>query len=243
MKPRSSANDLPIPLLACLAAAAAATAPRPAHAKGSPLHWQSAFPVRSSAAGDVYFSARYFQPASGWHDLAVWRHGNDFLHRKTDGRLDLYVVSGHKGATSYRYRLFDRGRHVVIDVDHANLYRIGLFFDWFGLAHVVDRPKQAYSLTRTAARADEPECGCSWVLLERRQGKTASSASRICWSAAWGIPLRIRDKTAAGAWHDSFVVKSVRPVVRGTVAWQIPPTPAGWTRFDANQEINPSQGD
>ncbi len=214
----------------------------PPHAQASPVTWQTAFPLRASAAGDIYFSARYFESSSGWHQLEVWRHGERFLHRRTDGKLDLYVVARAKGPQAYDYRVFDHRRHVAIDVDHGNLYRIGVFLDWFALAHVLDRPKQSHSLARTAARADEVRRGCDWILLERHQ-KNATRRSRICWSAKWGVPLRIRDNTHGDVWEDRFVIESVRAVGQGTVAWEIPSLPAGWARFDANKEIDPSQGD
>jgi hypothetical protein len=232
------------PTLKLLAATAVISmvAPNSGLAGKSLLTWESAFPLQSSGEAGVYFSARYFEPSSGWHDLEVWRHAERFLHRRTDGQLDLYVVAGPDGPPSYSYRVLDQRRHVVIDVDHANLYRIGVFHDWFGLAHVLDRPRQSYRLQRTAARQDERERGCRWVLLRRGRAQ-ANHDTRICWSAAWGIPLRIREATAKGRWEDRFVIQSVQAMEQGPTAWSVPPTPTGWARFDANQEINPHQGD
>jgi hypothetical protein len=206
------------------------------------LTWEKAFPLQASARGDVHFLAKYFEPTSGWHDLEVWRHDKRFLHRKTDHALDLYAVARSRGPLTYDYRVLDGKRHVAISVEHGNLYRIGVFLDWFGLAHVLDRPKQSYSLTRTRPLADEPQRGCDWVMLERGGGEGVSR-SRICWSARWGVPLAIRDQGAQDVWQDRFITESVHHVARGTVAWEMPPTPTGWVHFNANQEIAPSRGD
>jgi hypothetical protein len=213
-----------------------------AQAADAPLTWEKAFPLRGQAMGDVYYAAKYFEPRSGWHELEVWRHNQSFLHRQTDGKLDIYVTTLPGGPAAYNYEVFDQQRHLVIDVDQTNLYRLGIFLDWFGLAHIVDRPKGSFSLTRTAPRADEPQAGCQWVTIEQRNAK-AVAKSRVCWSSEWGVPLRIRNNTEGDAWEDRFVLGTVRAVAPGTVVWKTPPPPANWGHYDADSAIDKSQGD
>ena len=98
------------------------------------------------------------------HRLELWRHGRAFLHRRTDDSLDLYVVASGR-AGDYDYRFFDHRRHLVTGVKRDNLYRIGVFSDWFGLAHVVERPKVAFEVrAATGPNPGGPRRDCVWRL-------------------------------------------------------------------------------
>ena len=229
------------------------------------LDWEAAFPIET-AAKDVHLEAHFLGSDGTTHRLQLWRHGTQFLHRRTDEVLDLYLSkAGNKG--DYAYRLIDHRRRVSMDVRRNQLYRIGVFSDWFGLAHVLDRPKSEF-----VARAVDPlpqekkerQMDCAWRLLVRG-GKESPDRSRICWSAEWGLPLAIRTRGPKGEWIERFTVDLVEGISPSVVEpWEgstppatssarqsqtaltrsvdglaLPPVPDGYAYFDTGSEIDP----
>jgi hypothetical protein len=161
------------------------------------------------------------------------------LHRRTDDILDLFLrQAGKKG--DYTYRLIDHRRRMSMEVSRNQLYRIGVFSDWFGLAHVLDRPKAEFAVHAVAPLPSEKLKDCSWRLLVRG-GKQAQDQTRICWSAKWGLPMSIRVRAAKGEWVEQFSADRVRESFPGEVT--LPPVPDGYASFDAGNEIDPKQGD
>ncbi len=179
----------------------------PLSAREASLSWESAFPV-TAAKGEVYLDAHFVGSDGASHRLQLWRKGTEFLHRKTDEALDLYLEH-LDGKDDYTYRLLDHRRRLLIGVNRNHLYRIGVFSDWFGLAHVLDRPKTQYSVRAAAPLPDEEQRACTWRLLIR-QGEESSSQSRVCWSAQWGLPLVIRTPGPKGMWIDQFKINGSR---------------------------------
>lgn len=209
------------------------------------LDWEAAFPIES-AAPDVYLDAHFVGSDGSSHRLQLWRHGTAFVHRRTDESLDLYLSQvGKKG--DYAYRLVDHRRRVSTDVRRNQLYRIGVFSDWFGLAHVLDRPKSEFVVRAIAPlpkerQPKEGQTDCSWRILVRGR-KASADESRICWSTEWGLPLAIRIRGPKGEWIDRFTVdrvETISPAVDGTA---FPPVPDGYAYFDAGNEIDPKAGD
>jgi hypothetical protein len=223
--------------------------------KAASLTWERAFPVDAEAQ-QVHFVASFAGKDGGRHTLEVWRRGEAFLRRTTDGQLDMYVVARRGRSGDYDYRLFDHRRHVVTDVERANLYRIGVFSDWFGLAHVVEHPKVAFDLTPAdppgrGRGVSAPRLDCLWreLRLGPRSGQSQSGAepsrARICWSARLGAPMVIAEPTGKDEWNERFVIERVEPAsaTAGRGPETVPATPAGWSRIDANREIDPTAGD
>ncbi len=209
-------------------------------ARPADLSWEDAFPI-DHAKSEVHLDAHFVGSDGLPHRLQLWRRGRERLHRRTDDALDLYLEKAD-GQADYRYRLVDHRRKLSIDVNRVHLYRIGVFSDWFGLAHVLDRPKTAFSVRTVAALAGERRPDCVWRLLVRETPKGADR-SRICWSSAWGVPLVIRTASRDGGWIDRLVVDSVdgEPIAAGTV--DLPARPPGYASFDAGKEIAPEAGD
>jgi hypothetical protein len=218
------------------------------------LTWERAFPVDAEAE-HVHFVASFAGKDGGRHTLEVWRRGETFLRRTTDGQLDMYVVARRGRSGDYDYRLFDHRRHVVTDVARANLYRIGVFSDWFGLAHIVEHPKVAFDLSQAdppgpGRGASVPRVDCLWreLRLDPRSGQAGGqpSRARICWSARLGAPMVIAEPAVGtDVWEERFVIERVQPspVSARRDPETVPATPSGWTRIDANQEIDPGAGD
>jgi hypothetical protein len=222
----------------------------PALADQAALDWEAAFPVES-AARDVYVEAHYLGSDGVAHRLQLWRHGTEFLHRRTDEALDLYLSqAGSRG--DYAYRLIDHRRRLSMDVKRNQLYRIGVFSDWFGLAHVLDRPKSEYvvravsplseEVSKDRRSARQARMDCSWRLLVSG-GKESPQRSRICWSAQWGVPLAIRTRGSKGEWIERFVVDQAHGITTSATDAALPPFPEGYAHFDAGKEIDIKQED
>jgi hypothetical protein len=212
----------------------------PAFAEPAVLDWESAFPVES-AARDVYVDAHFLGSDGNPHRLQIWRHGSEFLHRRTDEALDLYLSrAGVKG--DYTYRLIDHHRRVSMAVTRNQLYRIGVFSDWFGLAHVLDRPKSEFVVRAVTPLPKERAADCSWRLMVRG-GKGAAERSRICWSTQWGLPLAIRTLGPKGEWIERFSVDRVEGISPSVDGLTMPRLPDDYVSFDAGSEIDPKVGD
>jgi hypothetical protein len=212
---------------------------REASARPADLSWDEAFATGVSKR-EVYLDAHFTGSDGKHHRLQLWRRGAEFLHRRTDDVLDLYLERAD--AADYRYRLFDHQRRVSIAANRGHLYRIGVFSDWFGLAHVVDRPKTRFTVRAVPALPDERARDCAWRLLVR-ETPAGTDRSRICWAASWGAPMVIRAEGPKGSWVDRFVVDRLVDSPRSADAMALPPTPDGYAFFDAGKEIAPETGD
>jgi len=214
------------------------------------LTWEKAFSLQQAPA-NVHFVARFSGQDGVRHRLEVWRYGRDFLRRKTDDALDLYVAARAKDPGEYDYRFVDHRRHMVTDVQRSNLYRVGVFSDWFGLAHVLDRPRSAFALTPASAPAAEGprdtvgagQRSCVWR--ELRVAPVAGQAgaeARICWSNRWALPLAIYQHLADGSWGETVAIEEVGDARVTQEARRLPPPPPSYGHIDANDQIAPQHG-
>ena len=202
--------------------------------------WQIAFPVES-AARNVHLDAHFVGSDGTAHRLQLWRHGSEFLHRRTDDVLDLFLrQAGKKG--DYTCRLIDHRRRVAMDVSRNQLYRIGVFSDWFGLAHVLDRPKTEFAVRDVPPLPKERLKDCAWRLLVRGN-QQAQDHTRVCWSAKWGLPMAIRVRGVKGEWIEQFGADRVEEISPSADGLALPPVPDGYASFDAGNEIDPKEGD
>ena len=213
---------------------------RTVFAEPAAFEWEAAFPVES-AIKDVYLDAHFVGSDGATHRLQLWRRGSEFLHRRTDALLDLYLRQTEKKG-DYAYRLIDHRRRVSMDVSRNQLYRIGVFSDWFGLAHVLDRPKAEFVVRVVPPLPKERLTDCSWRLLVRG-GKQTKDHARICWSTKWGLPMSIRGRGAKGEWSDQFSVDRVEEISPSVDGLTLPAVPEGYASFNADNEIDPKQGD
>ncbi len=121
--------------------------------------------------------------------------------------IDLYVEKS--GSGEYEYRLIDHDRKILIRADRTTLYRIGVFSDWIGLAHVLKVPRGGYRVTEAARQSPASLRGeCVWKRLELVM--PISSTSEVCWSSAWGLPLEIGHNGENEGWKSRFWVQEVR---------------------------------
>jgi hypothetical protein len=174
-------------------------------AEDASSQWEAAFPTRD-APQQVYFRAGYHDDLGRTHRLEVWREADLRLRRRTDETIDLYVEKS--GSGEYEYRLIDHDRKILIRADRATLYRIGVFSDWIGLAHVLNIPRSGYRVTGAARQSPASLRGeCVWKRLELLM--PVSSTSEVCWSSAWGLPLEIGAQGGKDGWESRFLVQEV----------------------------------
>jgi hypothetical protein len=210
-------------------------------AEPAALDWEAAFPV-DSAARHIYLDAHFVGSDGEAHRLQLWRHGGEFLHRRTDASLDLYLRQVGERKGDYAYRLIDHRRRVSMDVSRHQLYRIGVFSDWFGLAHVLDRPKTVFMVRAVSPLPKERPKDCTWRLLVRGD-KASQDHVRICWSAKWGLPMSIRVQGQKGEWLEQFGMDEVKELSPSVEEVGLPSVPKGYASFNAGDEIEPKQGD
>lgn len=173
--------------------------------------WEAAFPTRA-APPQVHFRAVYRDDFGGTHRLEVWRQADLRLRRRTDEAIDLYVEKSASG--EYLYRLIDHDRKILIRADRTALYRIGVFSDWIGLAHVLNIPRGGYRVTAAARQSPASLRGeCVWKRLELVM--PAARESEICWSSRWGLPLEIGTQSEQDGWESRFLVQQVESFAPG----------------------------
>jgi hypothetical protein len=166
--------------------------------------WEAAFPTRG-APSQVHFRAVYRDGFDRAHELEVWREADLRLRRRTDDSIDLYVEKSVSG--EYEYRLVDHDRNMLIRADRTTLYRIGVFSDWIGLAHVLKVPRGEYRIMPAVRQSPASLRGeCLWQRLELTL--PSSAPTEICWSSRWGLPLEI-GTDAKNGFRSRFSVEEV----------------------------------
>jgi hypothetical protein len=210
--------------LLCLAAAATV------RAEDVRSEWETAFPIRA-APPQVHFRAVYRDDVGGAHELEVWRQSDLRLRRSTDAAIELYVEKSASG--EYEYRLIDHRRKLLVHADRTALYRIGIFSDWLGLAHVLDIPRGEYRVTQAARQSPASLRGeCVWKRLELRM--PGSSTREICWSARWGLPLEIATASERDGWNSRFSIQEVGTFAPGPEIFAV--TREGLVEIDAGSD-------
>ena len=173
----------------------------------------------------AHFTASY-QDARGPHTVEVWRIGHTKLRRRTDGVLDIYA--GQTAKQEVHFTVLDHQRSIRTEVSRTNLYRIGRFVDWFGLAHGIGKPMTAYQLATLAKppTKDTPSAPCTWYQLTVEQ-----HASAICWSDAYRLPLLITTPEGQVQWR-------IGAVDTQRIAWDVFRIDApGYLFVDANDDL------
>jgi hypothetical protein len=199
-------------------------------AETSPLEWSEVFSTKS-APENVYFRARYLDHAGKSHRLQVWRQADLHLRRRTDDRLDLYLDKDASG--NYGYRLVDYTRKIIISTDRANLYRMGILSDWSGLAHVLNFPRGNYTITPQGEARTTRDAKCIWYQLETAASR---SASQVCWSDQWGLPVTIQARTNDGEWAAQFVIEEIHTFPPGPGTFDVPGN--NFLQINANPDDN-----
>ena len=109
------------------------------------VSWGDAFATDHEPAA-IHYRASYRGSDGNEHRLEVWRLGAHFLRRRTEDRMDLYIVSDASAGGGLRYRIPDHARRAMIDVDRANPMRIGFFPECDALAHAMAQPRGGYRI-------------------------------------------------------------------------------------------------
>jgi hypothetical protein len=225
--------------VSALALAAVALAPgesaaltKSAQSAAPELRWEDAFSVKD-APKNVHFAATYVDGKGRSHSLEVFRQGTERLVRKTDGRLALHVEKQADG--DYGYRLIDHARAALIEVSRNNLFRIGVFTEWYGLAHVLAKPAGKHTLSRESGSVEKTPVGeCRYIRIERPHAAT----QHVCWSNTWKLPLRILAEDNKGAKKEVFAIQSVEAKITDALVFHV--DTVGLMQINADQDIAPN---
>jgi hypothetical protein len=162
------------------------------------------------------------------HHVEVWRDGQQRVKRRTDDVLETYITKP-AGEVEWQMVTLDLKRKIRTEIDRTNLYRIGHFTDWFGLANSIAQPPAGYQLTALPTltkTSEKPIASCNWYSLRR-----SGVESKICWSTKAHLPLLITDQHDAVVWRITGVQTArIAPSVF-TIDDQ------GYVRNDANTDI------
>ena len=201
-------NPILATLIGCGSALLAAAAPVPSSPANS-LDWDRTF---HSAPGQrpLHFVATY-RDAHGPHRLEEWRVGDERLRRLTDARIDLHADRTNTPrpgvAADYLWNVIDREKKIDHKLGSQAMFRAGMLYSFYSMAHVLSRPAGRFSLSAlTLPQGKFAGQGCSWYLLSPE----AQPASRICWSPGAGIPLAMESPGASpDAWQRTFEVQTL----------------------------------
>ncbi|WP_162086029.1 hypothetical protein [Sulfuriferula nivalis] len=150
------------------------------------LDWNTAFPV-DQAPRQVYLQANYLDSKGMPHALQMWREGEQQLTRLTDHNVMISIL--RQTGTEENYQLYDLKRHTVTSADRSHLYRIGIYANWNGMAHILTMPQGTYTLTTEQTAPLATAWGlCHWYQLNMPN----QDDRHICWSSAWALPLLIQ---------------------------------------------------
>jgi hypothetical protein len=173
----------------------------------------------------AHFKASYLD-ARGSHVVEVWRIGNTRLRRRTDAALDIYA--GQTAKQEVHFTILDHQRTIRTEVSRTNLFRIGRFVDWFGLAHGISKPLTDYRLAKLekAPVAEAPSSPCQWYEITVEQ-----HASAICWSSAYALPLLITNAAHEVQWR-------IASVETQRIPWDVFRIESpGYILVDANEDL------
>lgn len=167
-----------------------------AFAKAPPtLTFEKAFDVKRQPAA-TYFEAEY-QSNGKPHTLKVWRDRNLRLRRETDGHITTFVVN--KPDDDWTMTVLDSQKKIETVVDRSNLYRVGNFTTWFGLAHGLNPPLGKYEVQAMAkapkAKVDKADTPCSWYSYTQNNHST-----QVCWSKKLALPAVILNDKGDVVW-------------------------------------------
>ena len=214
------------PVVAAAAALASTIAWGDALPGPKSLDFDRTFDARGEPAS-VHYRARYTLAGQA-HEVEVWRDGAERLKRRTDGRFETYVTRP-KGEAEWQMVVLDLHRRLRTDVARTNLYRIGNFSDWFGLANSLSRPSGGYMLVAAAGAPsvnENPIAACKWYTLTR-----SGVASKVCWSRAERVPLMVADRDGHVQWRIVAIDRAAPAAA--TFAMH----DDGFVRNDANRDI------
>lgn len=206
------------------AALSTALASLAAHA-ATQVEFDKAFTDRNEP-GQVHYRATYSLDGAE-HRIEVWRDRSVSLRRRTDDAIETHVFRP-PGEVEWKMVVLDLKRKIRTDVDRTNLYRIGHFTDWFSLAHALTRPIGPYELSalREPVTNAAPVAPCRWYLLTQ-----AERSNKVCWSAAWHVPLVITDRNDKVQWRITEIDSGRLPAD----AFRI--DDRGFVRNNANEDI------
>jgi hypothetical protein len=196
-----------------------------AGSQAADLDFDKTFSTRGEAR-QLNYRATYVVNGSE-HQMEVWRDRDQRLKRRTDDKLETYLLKPSRQA-EWHMVVLDLQRKMRTDIDRTNLYRIGHFTDWFSMSHALVRPTGSYSLTElnTTPVSEKPLSACRWYALNQ-----GGAVSHICWSAELHLPLLITGAGGSTLWR--VTAASKRPLPANVFAVH----DAGFVRNDANADI------
>lgn len=200
-----------------------------AFAKAAPqLTFEKAFDTQRQPAA-TYFEAQY-QSGGKTHTLKVWRDRNLRLRRETDGHITTFVVN--KADDDWTMTVLDSQKKIETVVDRTNLYRVGNFTSWFGLAHGLNPPVGKYevrAMTKPPTnKLDKTAPPCNWYSYTRNGNDT-----QVCWSNKLALPTAILNDKGDVIWKITQV--STKPF---DLAKTFRFKDEGYIRNDANADIS-----
>lgn len=199
------------------------------------LTWEDAFPV-SAASAQVHFKARYLDGDNTFHTLEVWRHGIDFLHRRTDNVLDLYAMINTSG--ELQYRMIQNQRKLVADVNRTHLYRLGIHSDYSGLAFILTKPREDFVIHTIPEPSQVKVKDCTWYAIQPKLDHSASvTQTVVCWSKQLALPLFIGKKQPSSSLiSPTFQVESFDTSPLLASQKKLPSIPSDYVYLDMDED-------
>lgn len=171
--------------------------------------WERAF-ATGVTADAVYFKAHSVDARGTHHTLEAWRDGDRRVHRITDGKVEILAERvGDGQAADYAYEVADRTRGVLHKATGASVVRAGMLWNYWALAHELKYPVGKFELKKlNTLGVVVDQARCEWFEVKQEELPT----ERVCWSRAFGLPLRIERVAADGPAERVFEMDVVRKI-------------------------------
>lgn len=193
-----------------------------------PLSWSQVFRPASDVPS-LALQATYWDAQGQSHSIRLQRSTNRWIHRQTDGTVDIYAKSE---GPRIHYRLVDRQQKRVIDAERTSLYKVGLFLDWQHLATGLSQPDTATQLTQVQGPPPSTVVPCQWVQAVLPQQK---QPYQLCWSARYDSLIALRSQQADGRWIPLYTVTALQPVTAMAEPW--PDVPVGYQYQNVDADL------
>lgn len=192
------------------------------------LSWSEVF-QHEGKIPSISLQASYRDAQGEPHSIRLWRSSDHWVHRQTDGLVDVYAKS--TGNRVY-FRLVDHRKKQVVDSERTSLFKVGLFLDWRHLATGLSLPDAAVQLTSVRGNKTVTAVPCQWV---QATLPGQDQPYQLCWSSRYNSLIALQARQHDGQWVSLYTVTALQSVSAVSESW--PDIPAGYEYQNVDADL------